>query len=639
MVTKRLSIYITLIVSVSLILVVSSFNSCKNSDVPTEKPNILWLVVEDMSPFLASYGNKYTTTPTLNALADNGVVFTNAFSNGAQCSPARSTLMSGIYAPMLATDWHREARAVPQDFYYTKYLQEAGYYCTNNSKTDYNAKNVPKKLWNESNQKASYLNRPNKTQPFFSVFNYNGTHTKRVATRNTKGRTPRTIALDSVAVPPYLPNVEEIKNDIAWYYDAVNKMDIWVKKRLDELEASGEADNTIVFFYSDHGGCLPRGKAYVYDTGTRVPLIVHLPEKYKHLAQTTSENKNDNLVGFIDFAPTVLNLIGIETPDFMMGQPFLGKQVPEPKSELFLYRANQEQSYIPSRALTDGRYKLIWNFNTAYPNGTRQSYQWQMPSYQGWDKAHIEGKTDSLQSVFWKPTTAIEFYDTQTDSFEVNNLANDPKYQAKVSQMKQDLIAFMKQKKDLGLYPWSMRKQKDTLPFYSYVKQTNQPVEAIIDAAAFASTAKVSDIETIKGFLNSDEPAIRFWGSVGVLQLLERQLINDVPDEVNKNFNNDNENTEIRLLSAEILVKSEANKNALNYILDQVKNDYFIAYATLQNLGALAKPIEEELIKLRGNKKLNQFYIKSALINTGQLAYQDLWNDTDKSEKGYNHHE
>jgi len=609
-------------------IILSALTSCnKTEENSQKKPNILWLVVEDMSPYLSSYGNKFTYTPTIDSLAQNGILFSNAYSNGAQCSPARSTLISSIYAPMLATDFHREKRAVPQDFYFPKYLSEAGYYCTNNSKKDYNANNEPKDIWDVSSKNANYLNREDKTQPFFSVFNYGGTHTKRVATKNTNKRTHRNISLDSVALPPYLPDESEIRDDLAWHYEAVNEMDNWIKEKLNDLKASGEADNTIVFFYSDHGCCLPRSKAYLYDTGTRVPLIVNFPDNLKHLAGKKTPSRDENLVGFIDLAPTLFNLLGIDIPEFMMGQAFLGDDLPKPKSDIFLYRANQEQNYIPSRALTDGRFKLIWNFNSAYPNGTRQSYQWKMPSYQAWDKSNIVGKVDSIQKVFWKPTDALEFYDTKVDSFEVNNLINEKKHLDRINQMKEKLIAFMKDNNDLGLYPWSMRKKKDSIPFYNIIRKTNQPVSDIIDAAAFSSTANASDINTLKSYLNSSEPAIRYWGSIGILQLLERHRIKEVPDAVFKNFKNKSENTEIRLLSAEILVKHNNNPEALNYVLDEVKNNYFTAYATLQNLGKLVKPIENELIQLREIKKLNQFYIKSALINSGYLPYDDLWED------------
>ena len=601
-------------------------HSCQDIN-KEDRPNILCLVVEDMSPYLSVYGNKLTNTPTLDALAKNSIVFTNAFSNGSQCSPARSTLISGIYAPMLATDWHRQSMAVPDKFYFTKYLKEAGYYCTNNSKQDYNAKNVPEDIWDASYKKASFLNREDKTQPFFSVFNYGGTHTKRVATKNTNGRNPRGILLDDINLPSYLPNKPEIRDDLAWHLDAVTEMDLWVKKQLDKLKASGEAENTIVFFYSDHGGCLPRSKAYLYDTGTRIPLFVYLPEQYKHLAKFSIPFVNKELVGFVDFAPTFLSLARTDIPSFIMGKPFLGENLPETRSEIFLFRANQEQNFIPSRAITDGRYKLIWNFNSAYPNGTRQSYQWQMPSYQAWDKANINGELDSIQSVFWKPTAALEFYDTKVDTFELKNLIVLKKYQGKIAEMKKKLLKLMKDKNDLGLYPWSMRRRNSKEPFYNYIKRTNRPVGEVIESAALSSTASKSDITNLIKYLSSSEPAIRYWGTVGFLKLLERGEINSIPQEISRNFNNNNENTEVRLMSAEILIKHNRSTDALLFVLNKVKENHFMAYATLQNLGELVKPIESEILKLRNDSKLNQFYLKSALINSGNLNYNNLWED------------
>ena len=595
-----------------------------------QQPNILWLVVEDMSPYLSFYGNNFTHTPTLDKMAAESIVFTNAFSNGAQCSPARSTLMSGVYAPMLATDWHREARPVPTEFYYPTYLQAAGYYCTNNSKRDYNANNVPENIWNDSSKKAHYINRPDKRQPFFSIFNYNGTHTQRIATRTVAERSPRRVDPATVQLPPYLPDEPWIRDDLAWHYDAVSEMDNWVKTKLEELEASGEAENTIVFFYSDHGGCLPRAKAFVYETGTQVPLVVYFPEKLKKLARSKIPFRDDRLVGFIDFAPTLLNLVGIRLPDFMMGQPFLGRRQPSPKSRLFLYRANQEQSYIPSRAWTDGRYRLIWNFNTAYPNGVRQSYQWQMPSYQAWDKAHMMGKTQGMENRFWEPMTALEFYDTKNDPFEVNNLINDPAHQRRVKMMLQELQDFMIQNKDLGLYPWSMRRKTEPVPFYEYVRITGQPVELVIRAAALASIARPEDLPQLEKLLNSQEPAVQYWSSRGILQMLEREMLTQIPSGILQIFNDENANIELRLACAEILVKHANDQDALNYIVDQVEADYYIAYATLQNLGAAAKPAEQRLIGLLEQGKLKQFHIRSALINTGHLNYDEIFKETKK---------
>lgn len=609
----------------SLLLFLAFLSTGFSQSDQAKGPNILWLVVEDMSPYLASYNNAYTQTPTLDKMAAEGLVFDHAYSNGAQCSPARSTLITGIYAPMLATDWHREGRAIPNGLFYPGYLKKAGYYTTNNAKTDYNSTNVPKDLWDNSNRKASYQDRPDKSKPFFSVFNYNGTHTQRIATRTTTGRNNKTIAPQSIALPPYLPDEPRIRDDIAWHYDAVSIMDEWVAKKLAELEASGEAENTIVFFYSDHGGCLPRAKAFVYETGTKVPLIIRFPEKWKHLAGRALPARDQRLVGFIDFAPTVFNIIGSPIPEHMLGQPFLGKNQPAPKKFIFTYRANQEQSYIPSRAITDGKYRLIWNFNTAYPNGVRQGYQWQMPSYQGWDEAHRNGQTTALQSRFWEPMEALEFYHTAADPYEVNNLIAHPEHQVRIQLMKKELLDFMIKHKDLGLYPWSMRRQEENQAFYDYVRETNQNVTRVIETAAFTSQATKQDLSPMLELMQDETAPIRYWAARGILSLLEKGAINLSPTVIQTVFQNEKENTEVRLACAEILVKHQQDPAALDFILDQVEANYFIAFATLQNLGAHVKPALDRLLALQDDQDIKQFYIRSALINAGYLTYEHLY--------------
>ncbi|MEL7119360.1 MAG: sulfatase-like hydrolase/transferase [Bacteroidota bacterium] len=590
-----------------------------------ERPNILWLVVEDMSPYLSFYNNPYTQTPALDQLAAEGLVFEKAYSNGSQCSPARSTLISGIYAPMLGTDWHREQRAVPTRFFYPNYLKKAGYYCTNNSKQDYNTRKVPKDLWHASNKKASYLNRPDKSKPFFAVFNYNGTHTKRIATRNIEGRNERSIDPASISLPPYLPDEKRIRDDIAWHYDAVSIMDNWIAKKLKELEESGEADNTIVFFYSDHGGCLPRAKAFVYETGTQIPLVVRFPEKWKQLAGGPLPNRSKKLVGFIDFFPTIMNIIGEPIPGHCLGQAFLGENIPNPPTYSFHYRANQEQSFIPSRAITDGSFRLIWNFNTAYPNGVRQSYQWQMPSYQGWDDVFRTEELSQLKSRFWKPMEALEFYHTEVDPYEVNNLIDDPKYQEKIQEMKTALLEYMIEHEDLGLYPWSMRRKNEVQPFYDYVRSSDQNVEELIRAAAFASTAQVQNIDSLGQLLTHKNPAIRYWACRGIQQLIERRVKIELPAALKSVFQSTDEYTENRIAAAEILVKVDQDKAALDFIMEQVEANYFIAYASLQNLGQLAAPAKERILSLLGQAGIKQFYIRSALINIGHWEYNKLY--------------
>ena len=215
------------------VIVLFAFYSILNGQ---ERPNILWLVTEDMSPYLGSYGNNLVDTPNLDTLAAKGIRFTQAHSNGAMCSPARSTLISGIYATSLGTDIHRESRPVPDSFYFPIYLREAGYFCTNFAKEDYNNLRTPTNVWDESKPKASYIDRPDKSQPFFSVFNNHLTHMNRVATRTVEGRSPRNVDMNRVNVPAYIPDLPDVRNDIAWNMDAVMLMDKWVGEHLQDLK-------------------------------------------------------------------------------------------------------------------------------------------------------------------------------------------------------------------------------------------------------------------------------------------------------------------------------------------------------------------------------------------------------------------
>ncbi|HXH98760.1 MAG TPA: sulfatase [Sphingobacteriaceae bacterium] len=287
-----------------------------------DRPNILWLVTEDMSPYLSCYGNKLIKTPNLDKLAEGGIRFTKAHSNSVQCSPSRSTLITGIYAVSLGTDMHRAQRPVNDAYYFPIYLINAGYYTTNNNKQDYNNEKTPATVWNVSNGKANYFDRPDKKQPFFAVYNQGITHMTRVISPLDERKGSREVRMEDVQVPPYIPDLPEVRNDISWNMGAVVMMDNWVGKMIEELKAKGEYENTIIFFFSDHGGTVPRGKAYVYESGTHIPFIVSFPPKWKHLAATSVPSVSDRLVSFRDFGPTVLSLAGAKIPAFMEGKPF-----------------------------------------------------------------------------------------------------------------------------------------------------------------------------------------------------------------------------------------------------------------------------------------------------------------------------
>lgn len=606
---------------------------CCNHLLAQDRPNILWLVTEDMSPYLSSYGNKLITTPNLDKLANNGIRYTNAYSNGAQCSPARSTIISGMYAVTTGTDLHRGKRLTNDAFFFPQYLRKAGYYCTNNAKEDYNAK-TPDNVWDQSNKKAEYSNRPDKSKPFFAVYNFGGTHMTRVATRTVKGRGKRDVSMKDVVVPGYIPDLPEVRDDISWNMGAVKNLDNWVGGQLQKLKDNGEEENTIIFFYGDHGGTVPRGKAYVYTTGTRIPFVVYLPKKWKHLAGTNLPQVSSRLVSFVDLAPTMLNLAGVEVPSFMVGKPFLTNAANKKENireSVFCFTANQGQTFKPSRAITDGKYHLIWNFQSGYPNGTRQDYQWQMPAQMAWDKAWITGGLKKeVHKKFWQPVTQLELYDIKKDSLEVNDLANDKKYERELARLKEMLKQEMYMRMDIGLLPRDYRDklEKEYGPLYKWAQQNKSLVKEIIDAAMIASERKISNLDKLVQFLSNKNIAVQYWGASGINGLAKTGQIKTFPIAAKNVFKDDNVDTEVRNMLAESLVYKESSKEALNFLVSNI-NTTFSTVANLQNLGALAKPVANDIKELLFSDKAKaKFYLTSILINCDVLPYDDLYKYT-----------
>jgi N-sulfoglucosamine sulfohydrolase len=282
-----------------------SLSGCQEQ-IPDELPNILWLVSEDNSPMLGCYGDDFATTPYLDKMASEGFLYTHAYANAPVCAPARNTIITGFYANS-GGNQHMRSRYAKSEVVrtYPEFLREAGYYCTNNAKTDYNTSSIDpgNSIWDESSGTAHYRNRE-PGQPFFAVFNTNISHESSIhdsipmeELRHDPYKVP---------LPPYHPDTPAMRHDWAQYYDKIEEMDRWVGEKLRELEESGLAENTIVFYYGDHGGVLARSKRYVYETGTHVPFILHIPEKYKYLFPAEQPGSEVNrLISFVDLAPTL----------------------------------------------------------------------------------------------------------------------------------------------------------------------------------------------------------------------------------------------------------------------------------------------------------------------------------------------
>jgi N-sulfoglucosamine sulfohydrolase len=445
---------------------------------PQPRPNILWISTEDISPDLGCYGDKYAITPNIDRLASQGARYTNAFSNAPVCAPSRSAIITGMYTTTIGS-MHMRSKAVPPAGVkaFTEYLRAAGYYCTNNSKTDYNFEapphnRPPDTVWDETSNKAHWRNRPDKSQPFFAVFNFTITHESQVRVnaeqyaRNTARLTPEQRHDPAKAVlPPYYPDTPKVRKDWATYYDNITAMDYLVADVLKQLEEDGLAENTIVFFWGDHGRGLPRAKRWPYDSGTRVPLLVRWPGKINPGTVV------DDPVMLFDLGPTALSLAGVPVPSHMQAQAFLGDYKKAPREYTFAHRDRMDEAYDMVRTVRDKQYRYIRNFFPGRPYTQYIDYLEEMPTMQELRRLYKDhynalsptyGKALNSTQLLWmapeKPPE--ELYDLTTDPYEVNNLASSPAHQTVLKRMRAVLEKWQKDTKDLGLVPESELRER-----------------------------------------------------------------------------------------------------------------------------------------------------------------------------------
>lgn len=412
-----------------------------------ERPNIVWIVCEDMSPeHLESYGGTGGKTPHLNALAAESRQYNNAYSTAGVCAPSRAALITGAYQTSIGAMHMRTLApsaaagdAYPPGFKgystllpegmlpYPIYLSQAGYYVTNNSKEDYQFR-TPVGMWDESSPQAHWRNRKDATQPFFSIFNFTTTHESQVWAR--EGKDSLRVDPKDVKVPPLYPDDSISRRTLARFITNVMRMDEQVGEVIAQLKEDGLYDNTIIFFYSDHGDGMPYFKRELYDRGLKVPLLVKAPF-------LEGGTRTDELVSFVDFGPTLLSLAGVQIPENMQGQAFLGKQKAEPRKYIYAARDRMDSEYDRVRAVSDGRYKYIRNYMPEKPNYQNIRYRLQNPLMGHLLGLHQKGLLDDNQDRwFAQSKPQEELYDTQSDPWEFVNLAEDPRHADKLAEMR-----------------------------------------------------------------------------------------------------------------------------------------------------------------------------------------------------------
>ncbi len=482
----------------------------------TPKPNFLWITSEDNGPELGCYGDAYATTPNIDRLAAKGMRYAACWSNAPVCAPARTTIISGIFPPSLGAQHMRsEVRLPPLAKLYPQYFKAMGYYCTNNSKTDYNLV-VPPDLWDESSNKAHWRNRK-PGQPFFAVFNFTISHESKIRTRPHQWvHDP-----DQVRVPPYHPDRPEVRQDWAQYYDRLTEMDAQVGRVLAELNADGLEDSTIVFYYGDHGSGMPRGKRWLYESGLRVPLIVHVPERFLHLVQGQYEagGLNRRLVSFVDLMPTVLSLAGMQPPEYLQGKPFLGPHATEAPTYIYGFRDRMDERYDMSRAVRDQRFAYIRNFYPHRPQGAYLDYMFKTPTTRVWKELFDAGKLNEAQSFFWKPKPSEELYDLASDPDQVRNLAGDPRYEDVLQRMRGALREWMLDIRDLGFLPEGemLARAGDDAPYTLGHDPQRYPVDRYFAIADTATRTSPGDIDHLLPHRQDEDSIVRYWVASGLL--------------------------------------------------------------------------------------------------------------------------
>jgi arylsulfatase A-like enzyme len=517
-----------------------------------DRPNILWLTSEDNSvDWIGCYGNPHADTPNIDKLATEGVQYMHCYANVPVCAPTRSTWITGVYALSMGTHPMRSRYPIPHDTikYYPDLLKKAGYYVGNVTKTDYNiGGREDGEAWDTN--KVDWSELPQK-QPFFMVINSTKSHeSSAFGDVNNTTHSP-----DDVRLAKYHPDIPDIRKNYAHYHDQVKKMDADIGKALADLEKNGLAENTIVVYNSDHGGVMPRSKRFLYDSGTHCPLIIRIPDQFKHLRPAEPGTKLDTLVSFIDMTKTWLSLCGAETPDYLQGKTFLGPHA-EPREYHVSFRGRMDERSENARAIRDKKFLYIRNYMPYVPWGQHLNYLWNMKATQAWEQYDKEGKTDAITGAFFQPKAFEEFYDTSVDPDNVNNLAGDPQYAKELARLSKALDAWQLEVFDSGLLPETevvKRSEECGKTIYEMVRDPAlYDVKALQAASALALQHDPANLPTLYKNLDAADAGLRYWAVVGCFHLQGKTPLD--LERIRKRLNDDSDH--VRVMAAWVLYRA-----------------------------------------------------------------------------------
>jgi len=521
------------LLGLALLATFSSLDNA-NAEAPV-RPNIIWISCEDISPHIGCFGDAHAITPNLDRLAQSSVRYPNTFTTAGVCAPCRSAIISGVYQSTLGTHHMRCQAQLPKFIKpFPTYLRNVGYYCTNNRKQDYQFK-TPKGVWDESSKKAHWKNRPDKSKPFFAVFNFGGCHESGI--NNQEKYESVTAQLTDqqrqdpakLELPPYYPDTPIVREDWKRNYELITAMDAWAGELIQELKDEGVFENTIIMFWSDHGVGLPRAKRWLYDSGTKIPLMVRMPESTADalpgIGYQQRGSVNEELISGLDFAPTVLKLAGLKTPEYFQGRAFLGRDLSPKRKYVFGARDRMDERYDIIRAVRDKRFRYIRNYEPFKPYYQFMNTPEQGATMREIRRVHAEGGLPAAAELFMadrKP--AEELYDLVADPHEVNNLVTDPQFASDLNRLRKTHLDWVVKTRDIGLIPESeiVRREKVAENRYSILLDVEQSLIERIRNVANLAIGGGSDFTPLEKALSDKDSVVRYWAAIGAGNMPDR---------------------------------------------------------------------------------------------------------------------
>ncbi len=510
------------VLTAAIVLTMGLIQGCRiSSEIGSEKPNFVWIISEDNSKhYLELFDPFGIPTSHIQKLAEDGILFTRAFSNAPVCSVARSTLISSCYGPRTGAQFHRKSSMVPMPDgieMFPATLRRAGYYTTNNSKEDYNYRKS-EGTWDESSGKAHWKNRQT-GQPFFHVESHPVSHESRLHFKKELMDTYKPVTdPELVHVFPNHPQTELFRFTGAYYRDKILSVDTIVGNVVKQLHEDGLLESTFIFYFGDHGGVLPGSKGYTYETGLHVPLVVRIPKDFQHLLDFKPGMETERFVSFIDFGPTLLELAGIEIPKGIDGKPFLGdsisKEQVDNQAATYGYADRFDEKYDLVRTVRKGQMKYMRNYQPFNMDGLQNNYRYKCLAFQQWRDLFYQGKLNKTQSHFFQTRDAEELYDLETDPYETINLVGEPAYAKILLAMRNNLASWVKGMPDLSFYPENVLREEAFENPVLFGQQHQEKIAELIDIADLSLHQFQESREALGAALTSEDPMKIYWGLI-----------------------------------------------------------------------------------------------------------------------------